>query len=264
MADPTVRVMTWNVRFNNPGDGVNAWPNRAERVGEFIRFLSPDVIGFQEALRGQVDDLARMLPGYDWVGVGRDDGADGGEFSPVFFRTDRFSDRGHGTMWLSTTPADTGSVGWDAALPRVATWIRLSDEAGHAVLVVNTHFDHVGQEARRNSASLIADSVEAWSEGGAALAIGDFNATPESAPYATLASRMRDARVVAGDRHGPDETFFGFAVADTMGRSIDHIFVSGGTEVLRTAVLTEQYRGRYLSDHLPVVADVRLSSPADN
>ena len=264
--DGALRVMTWNIRYDNPGDGVSAWPVRRDRVGELVRFVQPDVVGFQEALVDQVAELEARLPGYHWTGVGRDDGAVAGEFSPVFYREDRVRVSATGTLWLSETPSLAGSVGWDAALPRIATWISFEDVDGASYRVVNTHFDHVGSVARRSSAELLADSVEAWqaaSPDTRFIVLGDFNAAPDQEPYQVLASRLRDARSVARDTHGPDETYFGFMVADTSGRSIDHIFVGSGTEVVRTAVLTDHYRGRYLSDHLPVVADVRQTPIED-
>ncbi len=259
-SDGSVRVMTYNIRYDNPGDGLSAWPLRRDRVGQLVRFVQPDVIGLQEALADQVADLEARLPGYHWTGVGRDDGAAAGEFSPVFFREDRFRLAATGTLWLSETPSSPGSIGWDAALPRIATWVSLEGPGGLSYRVVNTHFDHVGNVARRRSAELLADSVDAWAAASPEtrfVVLGDFNASPDQEPYRVLAARMRDARSIALDNHGPDETYFGFMVADTSGRSIDHIFVGPGTEVVRTAVLTDHYRGRYLSDHLPVIADVR-------
>ena len=263
--DAPVRVMTWNIRYDNPGDGPSAWPNRRDRVAELVNFVRPDVVGFQEALRGQVDDLAERLPDYAWVGKGRDDGRDGGEFSPVFYRRDSIQLEGSGTLWLSETPNEPGTVGWDAALPRVASWVEVTKGGrgisdGASFRVVNTHFDHRGEAARRGSAQLLVDSVAVWALKSRVMLIGDFNADPDSAPYQIISGEMLDARVVADRRHGPDETFFGFLVADTTGRSIDHIFVDHGTDVYGTAVLTDHYKGRYLSDHLPVVADVVFSS----
>lgn len=261
-AELPLRVMTYNIRYNNPGDGPSAWPYRKDQLASLIRFVDADVVGLQEALRGQVDDLERLLPEYAWTGVGRDDGADAGEFTPVFYRRDRIEIRDTGTMWLSETPEVVGSRGWDAALPRIATWVTASRRGGEEFLFFNTHFDHIGAEARSNSASLLADTVAALSEGRMTIVLGDFNSTPDTEPYQILVRTLNDARVVAVDRFGPAETFFGFLVADTAGVSIDHIFIDEGTSVDRTAVLSEQHRGRYLSDHLPVVADVRPTPTA--
>ena len=118
-----LKVMTWNIRYNNTDDGENAWPLRKSHVTELILFHAPDVIGMQEALLGQVNDIASHLPGYDWVGVGRDDGKNAGEYAPIFYDSRRFQLKEQGWFWLSETP-EVPSRGWDAALPRICTYIR--------------------------------------------------------------------------------------------------------------------------------------------
>ena len=153
-----LRVISYNVRFNNPGDGINAWPERRDRVAALLRFHEADLIGVQEALAGQLDDLDAALPGHAWLGVGRDDGATTGEYTAIFYRTDRLELLDEGTFWLSPTPSVPGSVGWDAAITRIATWARFRDlRTGTAFVHLNTHFDHVGAEARTESARLIVD-----------------------------------------------------------------------------------------------------------
>lgn len=260
-ADSSLRAMSFNIRFDNPRDGEHAWPHRADRVASVIRFHAPDVVGLQEALRRQIDTLAAALPDYAWFGVGRDDGKDRGEFSPVFYRRDRLELLEEGTFWLSLTPEVPGSKGWDAAITRVATWAcfrdRLTDQA---FFFLNTHFDHVGQEARVESAALIRDRIEALADGLPVVVTGDFNVTPDNPAYTTMAGFLADARVVSETPpHGPEGTFFGFTVErDTPGRRIDFVFVSPGLRVLRAATLTDQWHGHYPSDHVPVLADVRL------
>ena len=259
--DTTLRVMSFNIRYNNPGDGAHAWPERADRVASTIRFYAPDVVGLQEALKGQITDLEQALPDYAWFGVGRDDGVEGGEFSPVFYRKSRLELVAQGTFWLSETPEVPGSKSWDAAITRIATWARFRDrEDGTAFFYLNTHFDHIGQEARVESAALIRQRVGALAGGLPVVVTGDFNVTPENPAYATMTAFLEDARLVSDTPpHGPEGTFFGFTVeADVPGRRIDYVFVSPGVRVLRAATLTDQWHGHYPSDHLPVLADVRL------
>ena len=259
--DSALRVMSFNIRYDNPGDGEHAWPHRMDRVASVVRFHAPDAVGMQEALRHQIDSLAARLPGYAWVGVGRDDGADGGEFSPVFYRTDRLELVTHGTFWLSPTPETPGSVGWDAALPRVATWARFRDRTtGGTFLFLNTHFDHRGREAREQSALLVADRLFAIADGAPVIAVGDFNAPPDTPVYATLTERLADARAAAEiPPHGPESTFFGFTVEpDETGPRLDYVFTGPGVRVRRFATLTDQWLGRYPSDHLPVFAEIDL------
>jgi endonuclease/exonuclease/phosphatase family metal-dependent hydrolase len=254
-----LRVMAFNIRYNNPDDGVHAWPNRTDRVASVIRFHGADVVGVQEALLGQIRDLEQRLPGFDWVGQGRGAGEMEGEFSPIFYRTDRLELLDHGTFWLSETPERPGSRGWDAALPRIVTWARFRDRAtGTAFVHANTHFDHRGEQARRESATLLVDRLDAIAGEAPAVVTGDFNATPDSEVYATLSAALTDAASAAGITHGPAGTYTGFEVTDEPGRRIDYIFVTEGVTVTRHGVLTDQWRGRYPSDHRPVLAEVTL------
>lgn len=258
-ADTTLQVMTFNIRYNTPNDGEHAWPHRLERVASTIRFHAADVVGLQEALRGQIDDLAAQLPGYAWFGVGRDDGRDAGEFSPVFYRTDRLDLEDQGTFWLSETPEVPGSKSWDAAITRIATWGRFRDRTtDETLLLLNTHFDHVGQQAREQSARLITDRLAALAGDLPVVVTGDFNVEPDNPAYATMTAYLRDAQVVSETPpHGPAGTFYGFTVE--MGeaeRRIDYIFVGDGVQVQRYGALADQWNGLYPSDHLPVLAEI--------
>ena len=161
-ADTTVRVMTFNIRFDNPGDGPDAWPHRKDLAASMIRFHRAGLIGVQEALKHQLDDLTARLPGYAWVGVGRADGREAGEYSAILYRTDRFELMDDGTFWLSETPEVPGSKSWDAAIERIVTWAQFRDrETGKTFFHFNTHFDHVGQVARAESAKLILQRIAA-------------------------------------------------------------------------------------------------------
>lgn len=259
-----VRAMTFNIRLDTASDGPNAWPYRQDLVARTIAYFAPDIVGMQEVLLNQKRDLEAGLPGYAFAGVARDDGATEGEFSPLAWKTARWSALESGTFWLSPTP-DVPSKGWDAALPRIATWALLQDRrTGERVRVLNTHFDHVGEEARRESAAQIA----AWAQrhraaGEAVIVMGDFNAAPSSAPMQILADRNRsglaDTRGIAqAAPFGPTGTFTGFDIARNAAEPIDHILVSDQFAVARHATITQQWGGRLPSDHYPVVADLEL------
>lgn len=261
VADSTLRVMTFNIRYDNPGDGAHAWPHRKERVASVIRFHEADLVGLQEALKGQIDDLAALLPDYAWIGVGRDDGAAAGEFSPLFYRKDRFDLVEHATFWLSETPGVAGSQGWDAALPRVVTWGRFRDKAtGTEFFLFNTHFDHRGARARTESARLLRAQIDALAGDAPVVVTGDFNAEPTTEAYRVMTAGLDDARLRSlTPPHGPDETFWGFTVeTGEEGRRIDYIFVKPGVRVRRYGVLTDHWNGHFPSDHLPVLAEVAL------
>jgi endonuclease/exonuclease/phosphatase family metal-dependent hydrolase len=150
-----LRVMTFNIRYDEPRDKENAWPNRKELVASMIRFHHADLVGLQEALKRQLDDLEKLLPEYAWVGVGRGDGKTEGEYSAILYRKIRFTYLASSTFWLSETP-DVASMGWDAAYPRIVTWVKLKDNrTSKTFFHFNTHFDNRGVLAREESSKLL-------------------------------------------------------------------------------------------------------------
>lgn len=260
----SIRAMTYNVRLDTASDGANAWPHRKQLVAALIRHEAPDIIGLQEVLLVQRNDLAESLQGYSMIGVGRDDGKEAGEFAPLGWRSAIFSLVDHGTFWLSTTP-DRPSTGWDAALPRLATWAVLRhNRTGRDIRVLNTHFDHVGTQAREEAARMIAAWVaDGEAAGSPTIVLGDFNVPTESPPYRALvggtARSLRDARrISATEPYGPPGTFTGWAIDRDAPAPIDHIFVTGDWVVQRHWVSTQHWGGRLPSDHYPVMADLEL------
>jgi len=250
-------VATYNLRYNNPGDGPNAWPARKEAVKALIRYHEFDVFGTQEGLAGQIADLAQMEE-FDHVGVGRDDGRQAGEHSAIFFRKSRFALLGKGDFWLSETP-DRPSLGWDATCcHRLASWARLRDRTNNRVFYVfSVHFDHEGEQARRASADLVLRKIAEISRGAPAICVGDFNSTPETVQIQAMSKTMRDAyRVSKTLPYGPVGTFNAFRLDAPMQDRIDYIFVDRHAEVLKYAVLSDSVERRYPSDHHPVVARV--------
>jgi endonuclease/exonuclease/phosphatase family metal-dependent hydrolase len=257
---PVLRLMTYNIRFDNPADGDDAWPHRKERLIAQIRFHQPDVLGVQEAMPHQVEDLASRLPGYRWLGQGRG-GGNKGELSAIFYRAARLELLEGDTFWLSETPDIPGSKGWDADLPRIVTWARLRDrETDRRFFFFNTHFDHKGARARLESARLLTARIAEMAKRVPVVVTGDFNLEPSAEPFAILAGALRHARQSAeAGHHGPTGTFSGFRVTDSPLPEIDYIFVSGGVKVLTHGTLAEANAGRYPSDHLPILATVRLA-----
>lgn len=252
-------VATYNLRYNNPGDGPNAWPARKDAVKALIRYHEFDVFGTQEGLAGQIADLAQMAE-FDHVGVGRDDGRQAGEHSAIFFRKSRFALLGKGDFWLSETP-DRPSFGWDATCcHRLASWARLRDRTSKRVFYVfSVHFDHEGEQARRASADLVLRKIAEIARGAPAICVGDFNSTPETVQIQAMAKTMRDARQASqSPPYGPVGTFNAFRLDAAMQDRIDYIFVDRHAEVLKYAVLSDSVDRRYPSDHHPVVARVVL------
>jgi len=262
-----LRVMSFNVRYDEPRDGANAWPRRKDMVAGTIAFHRVDVAGLQEVLAAQLRDLRELLPEYATVGVGRDDGKEAGEFNPVLFRKDRFRLLGSSTFWLSEDPGLPGIKGWDAACARVVTWARLQDLwTGATFVAFNTHFDHVGERARRESARLILSDLPGIAAGAPFVRTGDFNCTREDAAYRAIVSGeggrplLRDARDISlRPPYGPPASFNGFRAEPRAGLPIDHIFVGPAAVVARIGILPATWAGRFVSDHNPVLAEIRLA-----
>ncbi len=262
----TIHVMSFNIRYNNPDDGENAWPKRKALVSNTILFHQADVVGVQEALHGQMLDLQQALPEFKWIGAGRDDGKIQGEYSAIFYRHARFELLESGNFWLSEKPEQAGSIGWDAAITRMVTWARFKDKpSGKIFLHCNTHFDHMGQKAREESAKLLRTRSATLAHNIPIIITGDFNANETSLVYQRMIAPpekdqrvMKNARALSTLPHvGPMWTFHGFGTA-TERPWIDYIFVNEGVRVLRHAALYEYGEERYPSDHLPVFAEMTL------
>jgi|JI6StandDraft_1071083.scaffolds.fasta_scaffold121649_1 endonuclease/exonuclease/phosphatase family metal-dependent hydrolase len=258
-AEP-INVATYNLRLNEPSDGPNAWPHRKEMVKALIRHHEFDIVATQEGLIDQIRELDAM-PGWARVGVGRDDGKEGGEHSAIYFRSVRFELRRHGDFWLSATP-DKPSISWDSrCCNRLATWAELRDkQSGREFLVFSVHFDHEGVVSRRESALLMLRQVRELAGSKPVVCMGDYNATPESEPIRTMLGGLRDAYALSETPpYGPVGSFNDFKFDTPADRRIDYVFLTPGIRVLKYAVLTDSQRGRYTSDHFPVL--VRLLMP---
>lgn len=256
-----MNVISFNIRLNTPNDGINAWPNRVEMVSGLLKYHEPDIFGFQEALIGQIEDTQNLLPEYEWFGVGRDDGKLAGEFTPIFFKKSKFILIESGTFWLSETP-EKPSKSWDAALNRIVTWGKFKSKVtGKQFLFFNTHFDHIGDEARKNSAFIIRDKIKeiANNQGLPVILTGDFNLYPESEPIGLIKTFMKDSREITEIApYGPIGTFNSFDWNAPLERRIDYVFVQGGIKVLKYAVITDSKEQRWPSDHLPVFVKIQL------
>ncbi len=249
-----INVITYNIRYSNNTDGVNVWENRKENVKALLKFYDADIVGVQEAMANQFDYLLANSD-FDAVGVGRDDGIRKNEFSGIYFNKQRFVKKATGNFWLSTTP-DVPSIGWDAALKRICTWVRLYDKVNKKeFMFFNTHFDHVGVKARIEAANLIKQKIQELAPKLPVVFTGDLNVTPETEAIATIKSFLTDAKDIAVEPHyGPNGTFNSFNFNSELKNRIDYIFVNKGFKVQKHATLTDSKDQRYYSDHLPVFA----------
>ena len=260
-AERSLRMMSFNIRYNEPKDGVNAWANRKNKVADVIESHGADLVGVQEALLGQLKDLEELLPDFEWCGVGRTDGKTEGEYSAIFYRKARFTLLKTSTFWLSETPGKAGSMGWDAAFPRVVTWAQFQDRrTKKGFFHFNTHFDHEGERARVESAKLLLKHIGKIAKTSPVVVTGDFNANEATDVYKTLTASssagLRDARYASASKYfGPTSTFSAFKeLIPEM--KIDHIFVNKRAEVLSTGAISDRPDGLWPSDHLPVVAEI--------
>ena len=260
------RVMSYNIRYGTARDGENHWEKRKDWLAETIATVDPDLLGTQETLVFQRDFLAQKFPGHEAFGVGRDDGKDKGETAALFFRGSRYEKLEGGNFWLSPTPDKVGSKGWDAALPRIATWVKLKDKTdpgASAILFLNTHFDHIGKTARVEAAALIAKKLAELGKGCRLVVTGDFNAGEASGPYRALfesksVDGLQDSFRVAHGERGPNEgTFSGFKASATGGDRIDWIGCSPDWEVRLAGIDRTAKDGRTPSDHFAVTAVLR-------
>ncbi len=219
----SIRVMSYNIRFDNPKDGENQWHLRKERLTGLIRYHQPDLLGTQEALPNQVRDLEAALTDYAWYGAGREDGREAGEFLAIFYRKKRFGVLNKGTFWLSPTP-EVPSMGWDANVIRVCSWVKLNDKPHNRTFFhFNTHFDHLGELARIESAKLLLEKIPAIAGNSPAVVTGDFNDPPKSRFYNEIVpgTLLRDARqITQTPPDGPEGTWATFDVHEGIGNQI--------------------------------------------
>ncbi len=264
--EQTIKVMTYNVRFDNPADGINAWPNRIPLNEAYMRQETPDIVGMQENLHHQNLDLLRIMPGYAYVGTGRDDGKEGGEFSPIFYRTDVFELLDDSQFWLSETPDVPGSIGWEAVLPRIVTWAKLKHlQSGMELYVFNTHYSHVSDLARKKSMEFMSEKINEIAGDHPVIVLGDFNITKGSDLYHHMITHLKENNGLQNAQYlskepvtGADATFNAFRDGIEP-RVIDYIFVDENFQVLSYAVDIVKDGEIFISDHWPVQAVLRLN-----
>lgn len=256
-----VNVMTFNIRYNTKNDSLNAWPYRKEMAASQVKFHNVHILGVQEALHDQMMDLGQSLNKFKYTGVGRDDGKMKGEYSAIFYDTTRMKLTQSSTFWLSLTPEVPGSKGWDANITRIVTWAKFRDlVTKKTFFVFNTHFDHIGQEARRESAKLLKQKVKDIAGSTPVIITGDFNAHPSDEPIKILMDendkdKFIDTKATSVTPHyGPHGTFNGFGSKERDSEPIDFIFIKGKWNVKQHATLSQTWGGRFSSDHFPVFA----------
>lgn len=264
LSQEDLNIMTFNIRVNLASDSLNAWPYRKDKVSSQVLFHRAHIVGVQEASAGQMTDMQQALTCYRYAGEGRD-GGNKGELSAIFYDTVRLKLLKTETFWLSPSPNSVGEKGWDAAYPRNVTWAHFRDRKTKKYFYVfNTHFDHRGIVARRESAKLLMEKVHTIAGSSPVIITGDFNAQPTDEPIMILMdqsnpNRFTDAKSVSARPHyGPTGTFNAFQSKETSNQPIDYIFIKNKVQVLQHATLSQTWEGRFSSDHFPVFARVLI------
>ncbi len=255
--------MTYNIRYDNPNDGENKWSNRKAFLSNQIAYNEPDVFGIQEGLHQQLRYLDSTLIDYKYVGVARDDGKTKGEYSAIFYNASRLKVVKASTFWLSKTPNKI-SVGWDASMERICTYALFKAvNTNQHFWVFNTHFDHIGKDARLQNTKLIVKTLESLSANKYPVVVmGDLNLKPESKPIQYLSSVLNDSKTICLSMpFGPTGTFNGFNFNKPVTDRIDYIYTSKeNIKVNKYAVLSDSKDCKYPSDHLPVLVEISINN----
>lgn len=260
-----LNVMTFNIRLDVKSDSMNAWPYRKDHAASQVLFHHVHILGVQEALHNQMQDLQERLPNYKYTGVGRADGKEKGEYSAIFYDTLRLKLLQSETFWLAEQTDVPGKKGWDAAIERIVTWAKFFDrQTGKTFYHFNTHFDHIGKIARRESAKLLLKKVKDISGDIPCIITGDFNSKPGDEPIIILKDKnnpdyLTDTKEISQQPHyGPTGTFNNFESKEINDEPIDYIFITHGIQALQHATLSQSWTGRFSSDHFPVYAVLRI------
>jgi endonuclease/exonuclease/phosphatase family metal-dependent hydrolase len=256
-----LNLMSYNIRYDITTSNASPWTERHTAISSQIKRFDVDIVGMQEVLDHQRTQLLSDLPGFASIGVGRDDGQKAGEYSPIFYKVERFRVLSSGTFWLSPTP-DVPSKGWDAALNRICTYAQFFDlKSNQSFWVFNTHFDHVGEEARMKSSVLILQKIQEVTKETrqAVIFCGDLNLNDDHPTISFLQAQMKDALLGAKDvKSNMNKTFNNFDLENEASKRIDYIFTNEKAEVLTFETVVERFGISYPSDHFPILTSLKL------
>ena len=256
----TIKIATYNLRYANTTDVGNLWTERKHAVVDLIQYHQFEIFGVQEAIKLQLEDLKTVMPGFDYYGVGRDDGRSAGEHSSIFYKRDRFEILDKGDFWLSQTPEQPG-FGWDSKFNRICSWVKLKDKKSKKTFFVfNAHYDHQGIVARVESSKLVLKKINQIAGDAPVVFMGDLNGGRDTEWYLSLAHSvlLKDSFRMVDHPYQLNGSFNGFNTGEVGKDVIDHVFVSKHFKANRWAVLTDTYFGKYPSDHFPVAVELIL------
>ena len=258
ISDP-IKIISYNIRYNNPNDCKDIWENRRETITDFIEKEAPDFLGLQEVNFPQIQYLNSNLINYNFIGVGRDDGKTRGEFSPIYFNESKYNLLLSNTFWLSKTP-DNISVGWDAAMERICTYGLFEQKNdGTKLWVFNTHFDHIGNVAREKSVDLILSKIKDLTKDKDRIIITvDFNLSDDSVPIKNLQNFYNDLNIKIDNKSKFYGTFNNFKIDNNYNNRIDYIFYKNFELIKSSHLHIKTDQGRWASDHHPVIAILKI------
>lgn len=260
-AQQEIKVMSYNIRLDVQSDGDNRWDIRKEHVAGLVNYYEPDFLGTQEVQYHQLTYLLENMPAYSYIGVGRDDGVQAGEFSCIFYKKNKYTVVKTSTFWLSPT-CDSVSFGWGAACRRVCTYGLFRDNSTNQLCwIFNTHLDHVSRLARIESVRLITEKIKTENTDNLPVFLtGDLNSSPDDEPVQHLANTLANARTISKQVYGPAATWNGFKFFEKPENCIDYIFVNHNNQidVKKFVTITDSYNLKYPSDHLPIMATILL------
>ncbi len=263
-AQEEIRVMTFNIRLDHAGDGQHNWRFRKEAAAELLSLENVDIVGTQEVLKNQLNDFLSGAPAFASIGVGRFDGDTLGEYSAILYRKARFEVLHSGNFWLSETPDVAGSKGWDAACERIVTWAVMKDLVSNKTFVfMNTHFDHIGHVARKNSAIMLVEKAKQIAGDLPLILTGDFNGNHESDPIQVILKSgwLHDSGQLTAKKAGPKWSFHDFGRLPIAERElIDFIFVTDGIQVNSYKNIFKEIGKTFYSDHNPILVELVLKS----
>jgi endonuclease/exonuclease/phosphatase family metal-dependent hydrolase len=260
-----MKFMSFNIKFNNHADEKNPWVARKPIIAQMIKTIAPDIVGMQEVLSCQRDDLRQSLKEFGCLGNGRDDNASGGEACLILYRRSCLTLVKSGQFWLSETPNAIGSLGWDASYPRIVSWAILNEkQTRQNILCLNTHWDHQGPIARLESARLLRNWLNLHAQDLPTVILGDFNATDSQDCYRLLVNsanpRLIDTHRTMHPVQGPDEGTFHDFTGDRNQERIDWILCCQAWTVNATQIHRTHQNDSYPSDHFPITATLSLNN----
>jgi endonuclease/exonuclease/phosphatase family metal-dependent hydrolase len=257
-----LKVMSFNIRLDTPVDPMR-WSERQHLVVDVVKKTDPDVIGTQEGMYHQLKDVARGLPDYEWIGLGREGGSRS-EFMAIYYRKARLEPMVFDHFWLSDTPEVMNSTTWGNKVKRMVTWVQFKDlKNGNRFFLVNTHFDHQVQPAREKSAELLRARIEKLDPAIPVIVTGDFNCTTNNPAYHTLMADgfLKDSWYTARERKGEGlGTFNGFKAIQQNDSRIDWILFRGSVDVEKAEIVTWSKDGNFPSDHCPMLVNLKIGA----